>query len=151
MPILHVQHHKQRYQSDCLASCAAMMLSPLGVNVRYQRLMRLLNVQPGTGASIYNLRYLNPLNVSVQIQDGDMDYLASRLNQAVPVLAAVDTVDLPGWSESTDHAVVVVGIDDSSIMYHDPWFDDGLYTVNRVQFESAWLYHDYVCATIHMA
>ena len=40
--LLPVPHHKQREGADCLAACAAMVLSYLGLSVAYERLLKLL-------------------------------------------------------------------------------------------------------------
>lgn len=129
-----------------------MVLANLGITVRYPRLLKTLKIQPGVGASIYNLRYLNKIDksLSIRILDGDMDMLAGTLRQNWPVITAVNTVDLPYWSgEVTYHAVIVVGMDASSVWLHDPWFEDAPKEVERIKFESAWLRREYACAVIH--
>jgi ABC-type bacteriocin/lantibiotic exporter with double-glycine peptidase domain len=54
MPILKIAHYRQQQQADCLAACALMALTHLGIHVRYARLLRLLQVK-SFGASFYNL------------------------------------------------------------------------------------------------
>lgn len=148
MPLLKVNHQQQQRSSDCLAACAAMALNYLGVQVQYNRLLRLLRVRDA-GASFFNLRALEPLGVSVLLAEGDMDQLDTHLADGYPVIASVDTVDLPHWNnESTFHAVVVVGNDVGMIALHDPAFADAPKIVERISFESAWLRREYVYAAI---
>ena len=94
MPSLNFTHHPQRFGTDCVAACAQMLLANLGVNVRYRRLLNLLKVRRGAGASFYNLRFLDALGVSVVMEDGHMGLLEGLLAQNTPVIVAVNTVDL---------------------------------------------------------
>lgn len=148
MPSLNIIHHRQRYETDCLAACVQMVLDNLGVNVGYRRLLRLLRTGED-GTSFYNLRFLDTLKVSVLIEDGHMGILESYLAQGYPFLVSVNTADLPYWSEATDHAVVVTGIADDMVWLHDPWFEHAPISVDRVKFESAWLRHEYLYAVIN--
>ena len=128
-----------------------MVLANLGINIRYDRLRRLLKVRDNVGASFYNLQYLRELKetVSVTIADGNMEMLKDYLDQEQPVIVAVDTIDLPYWdNESVGHAVVVVGLDEGTVSLHDPWFEDAPKVVEKVLFESAWLRHEYAYAVI---
>ena len=128
-----------------------MALANLGINIRYNRLRRLLKVRDNVGASFYNLQLLRELKeaVSVTIDDGNMEMLEEYLDQEHPVIVAVDTIDLPYWNqESVSHAVVVVGLEEATVSLHDPWFEDAPKVVDRMLFESAWLRHEYAYAVI---
>lgn len=155
MPSLTLTHRVQSEESDCLSACAWMVLHYLGIDIRYRRLTRLLKVGD-SGASFHNLTYLNQLKrsnaVSVLIEDGHMDLLAQYIAQGHPVIASVNTVDLPYWNgESEAHAVVVVDLDDATVSLHDPWFEDARKLVERSLFDSAWLRHEYRYAVIQKA
>lgn len=131
-----------------------MVLANLSITVRYPRLLKVLKVQSGVGASIYNLRYLSEIDnsLSIQVIDGDMDMLGAFLLQGCPVIAAVNTIDLPYWAdEVTYHAVIVVGMDDTKVWLHDPWFEDAPKEVDRIKFESAWLRREYACAIVQQS
>jgi len=58
---------------------------------------------------------------------------------SIPVILSVGTAYLPYWTEDTDHAVVVAGMDANSVALHDPWFPTAPQVVERIQVESAWL------------
>ena len=62
--------------------------------------------------------------------------------------ASVSSVKVSGHWRDTDHAVVVIGIDEEIVYLHDPDQIDGLQQVTRTEFESAWLEQDYWCAVI---
>lgn len=96
-----------------------MVLSNLGVKVRYRRLLRLLRTGED-GTSFYNLRFLDALKVSVLIEDGHIGFLESYLAQGHPISVSVNTADLPYWSEATDHAVVVTDVTGDMVLLHDP-------------------------------
>ena len=71
------------------------------------------------------------------------------LVQGLPSIVAVSTSELTSyWISDTDHAVVVIGIDEEIVYLHDPDQIDGLQQVTRTEFESAWLEQDYWCAVI---
>lgn len=128
-----------------------MVLANLGISIRYNRLQRLLKVRDNVGASFYNLQLLRELKeaISVTIDDGNMEMLEEYLEQGHPVIVAVDTIDLPYWNqESVSHAVVMVGLEESTVSLHDPWFEDAPKVVDRMLFESAWLRHEYAYAVI---
>ena len=148
MLLLKVPHYPQRTQADCLAACAMMTLSYLGVKVQYQQLLRLLRVSD-SGTSFYNLHHLHTLGVTVQIKDGYIELLDQCIQNNQPVIISVDTVDLPYWQQtSTLHALVVVGSDQKTIFVNDPAMKTAPQPVDRVWFELAWLRRDYLYATI---
>lgn len=149
MPLLAISHLQQKQQADCLAACAAMVLDYLQVPVDYRRLTRLLRIQ-SHGAAFANLRYLASLGLHVDIGRGDLGILRSTIEVGLPVIAALDTAHLSYWAEKTDHAVVVVGMDAVSVVLHDPDLTTGPRWVPIVQFESAWLEHDYLSAVVHL-
>lgn len=65
--------------------------------------------------------------------------LEMYIGRSVPVILSMDTAHLPYWTEATDHAVVVAGIDGEFVALFDPWFPDAPKVVERVHVESAWL------------
>ncbi len=78
-----------------------------------------------------------------------MDLLQAYLEQKQPVITSIDTIDLPYWNkQSLRHAVVVVGLDDTTVSINDPSFSDAPKIVERTQFDSAWLRREYIHAVI---
>ncbi len=150
MNLLPISHRRQQQEADCLAACAAMTLNYLHVPIRYDRLVRLLNIRTH-GAAFANLRRLSSLGLNVLIAEGDMMQLQQLLAAGFPPLVAVATRELSYWTEDTDHAVVVVGLSDDDVYLHDPELAAGPTAVPRMEFESAWLEEDYRFAVLSLA
>ena len=149
MSLLVVSHRKQQQQADCLAACAAMVLDYLHIQVDYRRLLRILRIR-AYGAAFSNLHYLQALGLRVEVHQGTFIALQGLLAQGLPIIVAVDTSQLSYWSEETDHAVVVVGMDHDTVYVHDPDLSDGPQPIPMPEFELAWLEHDYRYAVISL-
>ncbi|MCI0580001.1 MAG: peptidase C39 family protein [Chloroflexi bacterium] len=147
MTLLPVSHRRQKQQADCLAVCAAMVLDYWHVPITYKRLARLLRVD-AIGAPFRNLRHLRPLGLSILIEEGNLQALRGHLENGWPPIVAVDTAQLPYWDEATDHAVVVVGMDEQQVYINDPNTGDSPQIVSLAEFELAWLEKDYLYAVI---
>jgi ABC-type bacteriocin/lantibiotic exporter with double-glycine peptidase domain len=111
--LLNVPHSRQRLRADCLPSCVAMVLDYFNRPIAYSRLISLLGAHDfGTPAeNVVRLEDLG-IGVKVTLPHADVHGLHRHLENDRPVIAFVNTGDLPYWSEATDHAVVVVGMDD---------------------------------------
>ena len=149
MTLLPVSHRRQKRQADCLAACAAMVLDYLHVSIRYNRLNQLLRVD-AIGTPFRNLQHLESLGLSILIAKGDLQMLQMHLENSLPAIVAVDTVQLPYWDEATDHAVVVVGMDERHVYINDPDTEDAPQTISLAEFELAWLEKDYLYAVIRL-
>ena len=147
MSLLPISHRTQRRQADCLAACAAMVLDYLGLTVAYERLTNLLRIGPG-GAPFRNLRFLAQLGVEITIRQGTVDSLTASIRSGQPPLVFVDTSELPYWTKRTNHALVVAGIEPTTLYVHDPAFTDAPLPMPVGEFELAWLALDEWYATI---
>jgi len=148
MNLLPVLHRQQSQQADCLAACAAMVLNYLQLPIDYKRLLRMLNVKT-YGASLHNLHNLASLGLFVLVEEGDIAKLQAHLEIGLPPIIPVSTAKLLSyWKEDTDHAVVVVGIDDEWVYLNDPEFTSAPQVITLQEFESAWLEQDYWYAVI---
>jgi ABC-type bacteriocin/lantibiotic exporter with double-glycine peptidase domain len=147
--LLSVPHQRQQNDGDCLAACAAMLVTYLGRSLDYARLRQLLNVQP-FGAPAGNIRRLAQLNLNVTYSQTDLNGLKAMVQQGRPVIVFVKTGELLHWAYSTDHALVVVGYDDDYLYVNDPDRDETEtpLAVPRGDFELAWLERDYYYALI---
>ena len=137
---------RQTQPADCLAACAAMVLSCLGQTLPYAELLDLLDIGP-YGAPRRNVLRLTALGLKVNYGESTPGILAANLKRGQPIIVFVDTGELPYWSESTNHAVVVTGLDDEAVMLYDPAFDSPQ-VAPREDFELAWIECDNVCALI---
>ncbi len=147
--LLNVSHRKQRLRSaECLPACVAMVLGYLGQPVEYNALLSLLHTRSDVGTAAANVRYLETLGVNVRLFHADLDTVRESLVNDWPVIAFVETAPLLYWSEDTDHAVLIVGIDDEAVYVNDPEFEQVPQRIPRVQFELAWFRFDNLCAVI---
>lgn len=139
--LLPVAHRTQQSGADCLPTCAMMVLAHMGYAVRYGRLMRMLNTSD-IGTPFSNLRSLSRLGVVVTVASGTLDLLYEHLCQNQPCIVPVQTVELPHWPHGTEHAVVVVGMDQEYVYMNDPSFDIAPILVPIGDFDLAWLAMD---------
>ncbi|NEP85227.1 MAG: hypothetical protein F6K39_48365 [Okeania sp. SIO3B3] len=140
--ILPVPHIQQRQQGDCLVACAVMLLQYLGRPADYKALSKLLQVRPHIGTPAANIRNLETLGVTVIYTQGTWADLEHHLAHNRPCLALVQTGELPYWQERTEHAVVVVGLDETFVYLNDPDFPDAPIQTPRNEFDLAWLEQD---------
>lgn len=147
MPWLPISHQPQRQQADCLVACAAMLLDYWQQPVAYDDLLKLLRVGPA-GAPFRNLRYLETVGVSVLIEQGNLDTLRSLLTRKLPPIVFVATQELSYWTEATQHAVVIAGMDDLHVHLYDPAFSDAPCTIPIDEFALSWLEMDEFYALI---
>ena len=145
--LLSVPHQRQRGDGDCLAACAAMVLIYLGQAVEYPLILRLLNIKP-YGAPAGNIRLLATPDLHVIYSKTGLAGLEAMLQQGHPVIVFVRTGELPYWTYSTDHALLVVGHDEGHFYVNDPHRTEVPIAVPRGDFELAWLERDYHYALI---
>ena len=137
--LLPVTHWTQPQRADCVAACAKMILDYIGQSVNYDRLLRLLRIDPEFGTVARNILRLSELGVDVLYTRGTVDDIRDHLANGRPCIAFVNTGELPYWNESTGHAVVVVGIDEQNVYLNDPAFADAPKAVLHGDFLLAWM------------
>lgn len=136
--LLRVSHVPQHRTGECLAACAAMVLTYMGLPARYEPLLRLLRVKPGIGAASFNIRELEKLGVGIVYKQGTLEELHNQLAHDRPCIVFVKTSELPYWDTAADHAVVVVGLEDRYIYLNDPAFSYAPVEVPHGDFGLAW-------------
>ena len=148
--LLPIPHFQQKQNADCLAACAMMVLTHLGFQMEYDTILHLLKVR-AFGASGQNLKYLSPLGVTVIYREGSLDELKHHWQNGYPCIVLVRTAELPHWGYATDHAVVVVGMEDQLVFIHDPAFAAAPIAIPLTAFELAWMDFDYRYAVLTRA
>ena len=119
-----------------------MVLTYLGVSFRYSRLLELLQVQP-FGTPGHDLRFLDRLGINIVYRDGDMLTLVDYLTSGLPCIVLVKTDFLSYWQYPSDHAVVVIGLENEKVYLNDPAFAEHPIKVTHAEFELAWMEVDY--------
>ncbi len=140
--LLPIPHQRQQQEADCLAACAAMVLTSIKIKIDYNQLLKLLKVK-SFGTSGQNLKNLTSLGVQVVYREGSMDEIKAHLLNELPCIALVRTADLSYWQYSTDHALLVVGFDEETIFINDPAFEAHPLSVPVTEVELAWMEFDY--------
>ena len=115
-----------------------MVLDYIGHTVSYPELLKILGIQ-WFGAPFSNVKLLEKLGVRVVYQQGTMESLRIHLSDNNPPIVPVFTGELPYASQSTNHAVVVVGITEHYIYLNDPAIRTDFIPVPYGDFELAWL------------
>ena len=118
IPPLPVPHYKQQQASDCLA------------------------------APRRNIQRLARLGFDVIYREASLSIMADYLQAGHPIIAFVDTAELAYWTQPTNHAVVVIGLDAEDVILNDPAFASAPVRVSHAEFDLAWLYNDNVCAIV---
>jgi ABC-type bacteriocin/lantibiotic exporter with double-glycine peptidase domain len=146
--LLPLSNVRQRQQADCLVACAAMVLQYLYIPFDYDRLLnRFGTISAGTPFS--RIDWLKDWRLTVVRGEGNLAVLSDHLEIGLPVIVAVRTWAFPHWQKrDTEHAVVVVGIDQSHIYLNDPVVDEAPKKVAHYAFLAAWGDRDYEYAVI---
>lgn len=119
------------------------------MEVSYDRLNRILEIQPDLGAPFSNIRHLTQLNFAVLYQQGTLSNLQHAIANGWPPIVPVNTGDLPYWGQiHVNHAVVIVGMDTHSVYLNDPAFTASPIRVAKGDFDLAWLDRDEMFAVI---
>lgn len=146
--------HRRQQQADCLVMCAQMVLEYLGVTVGDGELSRRLRTTD-RGTPFPNIKRLEALGLFVEVgQYGDLSLFERNIEVGLPVIVAVKTLNWPHWGNViTDHAVVVVGIDQQNgVMYiHDPSFAAVPLELSLIAFEGGWIERDQQYAVVRLA
>ncbi|MEZ4657648.1 MAG: papain-like cysteine protease family protein [Caldilineaceae bacterium] len=64
------------------------------------------------------------------------------LSEQKPIIVSVDTGELPYWPQAADHAIVVVGMDNDTVIVQDPAFENPYIAIPVGDFDLAWLAKD---------
>jgi ABC-type bacteriocin/lantibiotic exporter with double-glycine peptidase domain len=146
--ILPVKNWPQPRIGECLPACAAMVLDHIGIVAPYHRLLRILETIPDLGTPSFRVVNLERLGVKVSYQQGTLDALFQHLLAGRPCIVFVRTGQLPYRTDNTDHAVVLVGMDEQSVYINDPETTVSPLRVSLGDFDLAWLERDEMYAVI---
>jgi uncharacterized protein YvpB len=124
-----------------------MILAYLGQPKPYETLTKVLGTR-WFGTPVDNILQLDQLGIQVVIEEMTLEEISSYLEQGLPVMAFINTADLPYWNVSSDHVVVVIGMDEQWIYVNDPYFPQAPQQVSQTSFELAQLRFDNRCAVV---
>jgi uncharacterized protein YvpB len=124
-----------------------MVLGYLGRHEPYEFLVKVVGTR-WFGTPADNVLCLERIDVTVTLTELSLTEIEAHLRAGRPVIAYVDTAELPYWSASADHAVVVVGVDEEWVYLNDPYFEDAPQSVSHIAFRLAQLRFDNRCALL---
>lgn len=136
--LLSLNHTIQSIDGDCLVACAEMVLTYIGRSISHKRLRRLLDTHVGFGTPHSNIQNLDRINLTVHYAQGTIETLYSYLEEGHPCIVFVHTRELPDWTTRTQHALVVVGMDETDVWVHDPDQQDAPISIPLGDFDLAW-------------
>lgn len=119
--LLSISHSVQEESAGCLAACAQMVMSCLGIDRTQAELNRLLGLT-SIGTPYRNIVRLASYGLTVSLQAGTENDLRSAVDANTPPILFLMTGDLPYWQDNTSHAVVLIGYDEAMVMIADPVF-----------------------------
>jgi hypothetical protein len=118
-----------------------MVLNHLGLSIEYPRLAKALRAGK-LFTPISHLSHLKQFGLFVSTgEQGEVSMFAPHLNLGLPVIVAVKTWGWRHWGNiTTDHAVVIVGIDlEHGLIYlNDPFFANAPIEMSLLEFEIGW-------------
>jgi ABC-type bacteriocin/lantibiotic exporter with double-glycine peptidase domain len=145
----HVPQTNPEGRNSCVPACLVMVLACQGVSVPESELCDLLDTQ-AAGTEVWNTLLLEqhiPGSV-VRLESASIERLNEALLDGVPPIAFVATRHLPGWERETIHALVVVGVENDSVLVHDPALPSGPRPVPVAAFVAAWSELDFLTAFV---
>ncbi len=111
------------------------------------RLKRILGTTAlGTPAS--NIKKLNSHKLRASYSQGTLDDIQQNLWTGNPCIVFVRTDEISHWESGTDHALVIVGIDDEFVYVNDPYFESAPIPVLIGEFMIGWIERQQYFSTI---
>jgi ABC-type bacteriocin/lantibiotic exporter with double-glycine peptidase domain len=115
-----------------------MVLAYWGIERKQTDLAKTLELIPGAGVPGNRMKKLASRRLEVHYGSGHLPDLSTALEQGIPPIVLVQTSELPYWQQATAHAVVLLGLDNQTVLLHDPAIDQGETEVSLGDFELAW-------------
>lgn len=142
----------QRHEDECLVACCKMVLDYLGIAKSEAWLWQRLSAGEVTPfPNVETLADELGLSVEVGFWQDDLTLFAPYLESGLPVLVAVDADVAEAWPYFDNHAVVVIGFDDTHVYLHDPSQAETPFLIDAETFLLVWSRRDYEYAVIRLA
>lgn len=115
-----------------------MVLAYWGIKRDQVKLAKQMKIIPGVGTPGFRIRLLASRRLKVIYGPGKLADLHRALSQKIPPIVMLYTGELPYWEIATTHAVVLLGIDEKSVLLNDPDMEQAPIRVMLGDFELAW-------------
>lgn len=135
--ILTVPYFKQERNTTCGVASVRMVLALHGKAISETELADVcdtgwLGNTPGELVAGIDKLGFN----AMEIEGITIEYLSHALQEADPIIALIDPAVLYGGIEGFGHYVVIIGIENNSIIFHDPDMDSGQVRASSDFFKS---------------
>ena len=135
---LTVPHVPQTSDGYCLDACVCMVLAYWGSPVTEAKVSQLLGSE-GAGVPASRVRRLAQWGYKVSYETSNLSQLQHAIQRKIPIIALVDTQFLEQWDSSVFHAILVVGIDNETVIINDPAFPTAPHHCSLNGFLAAWV------------
>lgn len=125
-----------------------MTLTFLETPISQKKLNQLFELT-SLGVPLFRLTRLDRYGLQVNIHNfSDLEDLQQSVDNNIPPIIFVRTHQLSYWQEDTQHALLLVGYDDTNLFINDPAFPDAPKQINVDELMLAWDEFDSTYATI---
>ena len=135
---LEVPYFKQEKSTTCGPACIRMVLEYNGIRLSEKELEDIFetswlgNTCEELASGVEKLGFLSEV-----VENFTLESLKERLNGGIPVIALLDPAVLYGGLQGFGHFVIIIGLEQNLIYYHDP--DMGIELAKDAQlFFTAW-------------
>lgn len=140
------KHYKQERAYSCVPACVRMVLEYLGEQTTEKFLRRFLKTKY-YGTNLLNIRYLSDIGFRTTITYSVEELKRFIKERKLPIVRLV-TRDLDFYDFDGYHAVIIVGIDQESVIANDPYFATEVIEIPIRDFTFAWAECDYLTIII---
>jgi len=134
---LKVPYFQQELDYSCVAACVRMVLAHYGDLRTEAELRSLLDTKPA-GTRAGNIMRLSNPTLEVHLRTSNMAELQKVLADNQPPIVLLQTGFLEYWNVDIFHAVVLVGLDATTVAINDPFFPTAPQTTSLQSFEKSW-------------
>jgi ABC-type bacteriocin/lantibiotic exporter with double-glycine peptidase domain len=139
LQITHLPQTNPQGYNSCVPAAVRMVLTFQGVALGEEELCNLLETQQ-VGTPVLNVLLLSQrvARCHAEVTSASLDDLVRWLQEGVPPLVFVSTAPLHYWQTECLHALVVVAVEEHTILVHDPAFATAPIAIPREEFLAAW-------------
>jgi len=130
---LEVPYFKQEKSTTCGPACIRMVLEYNGIRISEKELEDIFetswlgNTCEELASGVEKLGLLSEV-----VENFTLESLKETLNRGIPIIALLDPAVLYGGLQGFGHFVIIIGLEQNLIYYHDP--DMGIELAKDVQF-----------------
>jgi len=119
--IIKVPYFKQENWYTCGPSCMRMILAYLGVKTTEKDVMNACGTtELGTTSTQISDAFVKFKVKASSIKNANIDDLKNEIKEGRPVIVLIDPSQIYGGVSGFGHFIVIVGINDDEVKYHDP-------------------------------